>query len=182
MAHWTLFDLITPLFGIGAGPFISLNSSMSMTVILAPSRGPSDEQLNSDPLGKPLDRHNYTLLWFMFLYNIRLICNKLKYKNLNSSRSLGWTVKFWPPWEVDGPTNFYRILTDFGNFDPLRVKISTLPPLCFIFYYQIIFICNLKKNEIPKKNCIPLLGVAPRDPTVWPLGGLGVHEKSPWYP
>ena len=37
------------------------------------------------------------------------------------------------------------------------------------------------KNEIPPKNCIPLLGVAPRDPTVWPQGGLGAHEKGQRY-
>ena len=31
---------------------ISLNSSMSVKVILAPFRGPLDEQLNSEPPGK----------------------------------------------------------------------------------------------------------------------------------
>ena len=42
VAYRTLFDLMTPLFSIGAGPFISLISSMSMTVILAPCKGTSD--------------------------------------------------------------------------------------------------------------------------------------------
>ena len=39
------------------------------------------------------------------------------------------------------------------NFDPLRVKISTLPPLCFLFCFTIDFICPLRV----------LWGVAPRD-------------------
>ena len=56
----TIFNLITPLLGIGAGPFIYLNSSMSMTVILAHCRGPSDERFNSDPPGKPMDRQMFT--------------------------------------------------------------------------------------------------------------------------
>ena len=34
------------------------------------------------------------------------------------------------------------MLTHFGIFDPLRVKLSTLPPLYFMFYYQIQFIFN----------------------------------------
>ena len=34
---------------------ISLNLSMSMTVILTPFRGPSDAWINSDPLGKSMD-------------------------------------------------------------------------------------------------------------------------------
>ena len=45
---------------IGAGPFISINSSMSMTVIMAPCRGLSDERFNSDPPGKPIDRQIVT--------------------------------------------------------------------------------------------------------------------------
>ena len=57
IAHQTLFDLITPLFGLRAGAFISLNSGMSMTVILAPPRGLQDERYNSDPAGKPEDQH-----------------------------------------------------------------------------------------------------------------------------
>ena len=32
------------------------------------------------------------------------------------------------------------------------------------------------------KCCISLLGIAARNPTVWPLGGLGVHEKGCRYP
>ena len=35
--------------------------------------------------------------------------------------------------------------------------------------------------KFQKNNCIPLLGLAPRDPKVWPLGGLGVHDKGPRY-
>ena len=48
-------------------------------------------------------------------------------------------------------------------------------------YYKVHMQQN-KNIENNKKNCIPLLGVGPRDPTVWPLGGLGVDEKGPRYP
>ena len=37
--------------------------------------------------------------------------------------------------EVDGPLNLFKTMILFGNFDQLRVKISTLPPKCFMFYY-----------------------------------------------
>ena len=50
-------------FGIGTGPFKSLNSSMSMTVILAPCRGPLDERFKFDPLGS---RWTLPPLCFMF--------------------------------------------------------------------------------------------------------------------
>ena len=63
IAHRTLFYLITPLFGIGSGPLISLNSSMSMVVVLVPCRAPSDERLNSDPPGKPMERQIVTGCW-----------------------------------------------------------------------------------------------------------------------
>ena len=72
------------------------------------------------------------------------------------------------------------MLTHFGIFDPLRVKISTLPLLCFMFYYTMRFICNKEKLEIPPKN-IHLLGVAPRDPRAWPLKarkGLTKGQKA----
>ena len=39
------------------------------------------------------------------------------------------------------------------NFDPLRVKISTLLPLCFIFYYTLGFICHQETSKI-QKMCI----------------------------
>ena len=83
-------------------------------------------------------------------------------------RSPGCPGKFSAPREVDGPIFLGHILTHFGIFDPLRVKISTLPPLCFRIYYIFYKFINLKKFKIPQKNCIPLLGVAPRDPRVCP--------------
>ena len=43
------------------------------------------------------------------------------------------------PRGVDGPPNFYQLLKLFGIFDPLRVRINTLPHL---FYTTIC-----KKNE-----------------------------------
>ena len=57
---------------------------------------------------------------------------------------------------------FCQILMNFGLFDPPRVKISTLTPLCFIIYYIIFKLIKYKKIKIQKNNCIPLLGVAPR--------------------
>ena len=39
-----------------------------------------------------------------------------------------------------------------------------------------------KKIKIPKKDCIPLLGVAPRDPRVWPLEAWEGLTKVPRYP
>ena len=54
---------------------LSLNLSMSMTVILAPSRVPTDERLNSDPL-----ESHWTAkllpnppLCFMFFFTMRFI-------------------------------------------------------------------------------------------------------------
>ena len=46
----------------------------------------------------------------------------------------------------------------YRYFYPLRVKISTLAPLCFMFYYIIYKLIKYKKFKIPQKNCIPLLG------------------------
>ena len=43
---------------------------------------------------------------------------------------------------------FWRILTHFDIFDPLRVKISTLPPLCFMIYYIFYKSINYKKFKI----------------------------------
>ena len=60
-------------------------------------------------------------------------------------------------------------MTHFDIFDPLIVKISTLPPLCFRIYFFFYKFINYKKLKIPTKNCIPLLGLAPRDPRVWSL-------------
>ena len=56
----------------------------------------------------------------------------------------------------------------FCIFIPHRVKISTLPPLCFMFYYTMRFICNPKKIKITKKYSSPLLGKAPKDPKARP--------------
>ena len=42
------------------------------------------------------------------------------------------------------------------------MKISTLPPLCLMFYYTMRFICN------PKKYSSPLLGMALKDPKARP--------------
>ena len=64
-------------------------------------------------------------------------------------RSPGCPGKFWAPGEVDGPTNLCDILTHFGIFDPLRVKISTPPPLCFRIYYIFHKFINLKNFKIP---------------------------------
>ena len=63
-----------------------------------------------------------------------------------------------------------KILTDFGLFDPPRVKISTLAPLCFMFYYQIEFVFNLKKMKFPKKTVSPFWA--------WPLRTLGFAPKD----
>ena len=57
---------------------------------------------------------------------------------------------------------FWHILTHFDIFDPLRVKISTLPPLCFMIYHIFLKLINYKKFQIPKKNGISLLGLAPK--------------------
>ena len=67
---------------------------MSMTVILAHCRGPSDERFNSDPPGKLTDRQHFDIFWHL--------C-------------------------------------------PLRVKISTLATLCFMFYYIIYKQIKYKK-------------------------------------
>ena len=83
-------DQIVPYLGIGSGPLISLNSGMSILVVLPPFWGPPDGRVNSEPPGKLMDQQIY---------------------------------KFW----------------------------------------------NYKKFKFPKKYCIPLFGVAPRDPRVWPL-------------
>ena len=40
----------------------------------------------------------------------------------------------------------------------------------------------MKKLKFQKKNCIPLLGVAPRDPRVWPLEGWEELSKGPGDP
>ena len=112
---------VAPFLGIGTGPLISLNSCMSIPVVLPPFWGPPDARENVDPPGKLLDRQNFAKFWHIF--------------------------------------------------EPPRVKISTLPPLYFMIYY--IF-CTLKKNKNwkkEKKNGIPLLGMAPRDPRVWSLEG-----------
>ena len=45
---------------------------------------------------------------------------------------------------------------NFGLFDPLRVKISTLPPLCFMIYYIIFKLIKYKKIKIQKKLYSPL--------------------------
>ena len=97
-------------------------------------------------------------------------------------RSPGWQGKYWAPGEVNGPTNLCDILTHFGIFDPLRVKISTLPTLCFMFYYHIRFICNKEIIKIQQKNCIPPLGVAPGDLRVWPLEALVRCKKAHRHP
>ena len=59
----------------------------------------------------------------------------------------------------DPPGKFMDRQNVFGFFDPLRVKISTLAPLCFMFYYIFYKLRKYKKFEIPPKNCIPLLSV-----------------------
>ena len=84
-------------------------------------------------------------------------------------RSLGCPGKFWPPWEVVGPPNVCQILTHLGIFDS-QSENKYRTPLCFMF------ICNPKQIEIPKINCIPLLGMAP---WVWPLEGSGgAYQRS----
>ena len=45
---------------LGAGLLISLNSSMSITVILAPFRGPLGARVNSEPPEKSMDRQIIT--------------------------------------------------------------------------------------------------------------------------
>ena len=40
------------------------------------------------------------------------------------------------------------------------------------------YICNKEKVKIPK-NCIPLLGMGPRDPGVWALEGREGPSKGP---
>ena len=62
----------------------------------------------------------------------------------------------------------------------LGARVYSQPPEKSIYYIFYILI-RYENLKIPKQNCIPLLGVAPRDPRVWPLGGLGVHEKGPRY-
>ena len=57
-------------------------------------------------------------------------------------------------------TTFLRI------FDPLRVKISTLPPLCFRIYYIFLKFINNKNSKFQKKNLSPFWA--------WPLGTLRV--------
>ena len=49
-----------------------------------------------------------------------------------------------------------QCLTPFGFFDPIRLKISTLPPLCFMF------ICHEQKFITPKRMVSSFSGVAPR--------------------
>ena len=61
----------------------------------------------------------------------------------------------------------FRRTPVFGLFDPLRVNISALPPLCFMIYYIIGFICHQKTLKIQKKYHSPLLGLAPSDPRYW---------------
>ena len=80
-------------------------------------------------------------------------------------------------------SEFWHILTHFCIFDPLRLKISTIPPLCFMIYYIFPKSKKLKKIEIPKQNLYPPLGVAPRDPRVWPLEGpefVPIVLGTPW--
>ena len=48
-------------------------------------------------------------------------------------------------------TKYRQLLTNFGIFDPLIVKISTLPPLCFMIYYIIYKLIEFKKFKIPKQ-------------------------------
>ena len=78
-------------------------------------------------------------------------------------------------------SDFPQILTHLGIFDPLRVKISTLPPPCFMIYYIFYKSKKYQKFKIPEFVCIPLLGVAPRDPRVWPLGAREGLTKGPRY-
>ena len=72
-------------------------------------------------------------------------------------RSLGCLEFFWPPLEGVGPPKYFRILMNFGLFDPPWVKISTLPPLWFMIYY------HMRKNQ----NSITIV-LSPF--WAWPLG------------
>ena len=47
-------------------------------------------------------------------------------------------------------------------FDPIRVKISTLPLLCFMFYHTMRFVCRQQKLKIQKQIVSPFWA--------WPLG------------
>ena len=47
--------ILTAAYSKGSGPLISLNSSMSMTVIVAPFRGPLDKRFNSKTPWKSMD-------------------------------------------------------------------------------------------------------------------------------
>ena len=58
-------------------------------------------------------------------------------------------------------SEFWHILTHFCFFDPLRVKISTLPPLCFMIYYILNKLKKYKKIEIPKQLLYPPFGPGP---------------------
>ena len=78
---------------------------------------------------------------------------------------LRFTVKFWRPWEVDGPSKCCQLLTLFGIFDPLIVKISTLPPLCFMIYYIIYKLIKYKELKIPPQKLYP--PSPPPFPLIW---------------
>ena len=47
--------------------------------------------------------------------------------------------------------NCILLLTHFGLYEPLTVKISTLPPLCFMFYYKKNSYAIEKKSKFQKK-------------------------------
>ena len=74
------------------------------------------------------------------------------------SRSPGCPGKFWVHGEADGLKNVSKILTHFCIFDPLRVKISTLPPICFMIYYIFLKYKKYKKNKISPNNSYPPFG------------------------
>ena len=44
-------------------------------------------------------------------------------------------------------TKIFLLLSSmhFGLFDPLRMKIGTLPPICFMFYYSVIHVSTKVK-------------------------------------
>ena len=74
-----------------------------------------------------------------------------------------WAVSAPPPCQIGLMSNDLFVI-----FDPLIVKISTLPLLCFMIYYNVLKLMKLKKFQIPKKMLNPLLGMAPRDLRVCP--------------
>ena len=68
-------------------------------------------------------------------------------------------------------------MTDFGIFDTLRVKISTLPHLCFMIYYIVLKLKKYKKIEIPKKYLYPPFGRSPQGPQgLAPRGSRGLTK------